>query len=91
MDSEMVLLKFHAEWCSPCKALMKVLQVVLTEQEFADIVLKEINIDEDVEASRKYQIRSIPTLVLLKGDVEVARLVGNQKVDSLREFLLLNI
>lgn len=85
MDNGTTLIKFYAGWCMPCKTLANTLSKILSE--FPDIQLKEVNIDDDVEQSREYKIRSIPTLVLVKDGQEIDRLVGNQSVEQLRKFL----
>lgn len=78
-------LRFHANWCLPCKALEGTLKKVLPE--FPNVVLKEIDIDEDVEQAREFKVRSIPTIILLKDNQEIGRLVGNQDSEKVRKFL----
>jgi thioredoxin 1 len=56
----MELLKFSAEWCGPCKALSKIMKEITFPYP-----VTEIDIDENIELSSKYAIRSVPTLLLV--------------------------
>lgn len=79
------LLKFEAEWCSQCKALAPTLDSVL--KEFPDVELTKVDCEVDEEETLKYGIRSMPTLIYLKDNVEVGRLVGAVPADKIRELL----
>lgn len=59
-----VLIDFWAPWCGPCKALAPVLEEFAKEQDEKVVVVK-INVDESPVAQKTYNIRSIPTLVLV--------------------------
>ena len=65
-----VVVDFWAEWCGPCKAIGPALEEISTEM--GDTVkITKINIDENPEIATKYQIRSIPTLMVFKdGEVQ---------------------
>ena len=69
-----VLIDFYADWCGPCKMLSPVVEEVA--QENTDIKVVKINVDNAQELAVKYQIMSIPTLVVEKGGNEVTRSVG---------------
>jgi thioredoxin 1 len=62
------LIDFWAEWCNPCKKLSPILDEIA--QERTDIELIKVNSDEDANEDllREYDIRSIPTLILLDTD-----------------------
>ena len=63
------LVDFYADWCGPCKVLSPIIEPTKSDLGEGATVLK-VNIDNNVDVARKYQIRSIPTLVLFKeGDV----------------------
>lgn len=61
----MKLLKFYADWCAPCKALSAVIKESNHPHE-----LVEVNADEDFTTLKKYNVKGLPTLVLLDDDGE---------------------
>ena len=65
---------FNADWCGPCKMLSPVVEEVA--QENSNIKVVKINVDESQEIAVKYQVMSIPTLVVIKNGNEVTRSVG---------------
>ena len=77
-----VLLKFSASWCGPCKMLSKVIEGVEL-----NLPVIEIDIDEQFELSNMYQIRNVPTLVLLDNGEEVKRKSGVMQAAQLKEFI----
>lgn len=81
----MKLLKFHAEWCGPCKAMTALIENI---REQIKIPIEEINVDHDVHTRAKYSIRSIPTFVLLNdADEEIKRNVGSMTAGDLLKFI----
>lgn len=77
------LLEFFAPWCAPCRAMRPAVESAL---DGTDIELIDINVDEDPDSARKYEVRAIPTLILIK-DEEIGRLVGGVSLDTIKEFL----
>jgi len=70
-----VLVDFWAEWCGPCKMVAPVLEEIAAEN--ADkITIAKVNIDENPEIARRYQIMSIPTMSVFKDGVVVKSIVG---------------
>ena len=72
-----VLVDFWAEWCGPCQMLGPVIDQIATEQEGKAVVAK-VNIDDAHDLARRYQIQSIPTLIVFKDGEPVQRLNGVQ-------------
>jgi len=70
-----VLVDFWAEWCGPCKMIAPVLEEIANEQEGKLEVVK-LNIDDNLDVTRRFDVMSIPTLILFKEGEPVARIVG---------------
>ena len=74
-SDKLVLLDFYANWCGPCKMLAPVLHEIAEEN--ADTLrVGKINVDEQMELAMRFQVDSIPMLVLFKDGKAVAKTVG---------------
>ncbi|MGD9831173.1 MAG: thioredoxin family protein [Piscinibacter sp.] len=71
-----VALHFRADWCPTCRAQDKALQSLKAEKGL-DITVLSVNYDTEKDMKRRFKISSQSTLVVLKGDKESARLVGD--------------
>ncbi len=69
-----VLLDFWAEWCGPCKMIAPVLEEIAGERD--DIIIAKMNIDDNPEVPTRFGVRSIPTLIIVKGGEVVATTMG---------------
>ena len=80
------ILKFESDSCPQCKALSVTLEKISKENK---IDIKNIDIEEDnnQDLIRKYNIRSIPTLIFLNEDQEYNRLVGNQSYATINKII----
>lgn len=85
-SSEFVVLYFWANWCGPCKTFFPILSKIVSEN--PKIFLKKINVDEEGELLSRFDIRSIPTLILFKNQVHVDTIVGAGSEAKIREDLL---
>lgn len=72
--SGVVLVDFYADWCGPCKMLSPIIDEVAEEN--TDIKVVKVNVDDAQDLAMKYQVMSIPTLVVIKNGEEVNRSVG---------------
>jgi thioredoxin 1 len=70
-----VLVDFWAEWCGPCKMVAPVLDEIAADNP-GKIRIGKINIDENLELARRYEVMSIPTLILFKDGEPQLRIVG---------------
>ena len=85
-----VLLDFWAEWCGPCKMIAPLLDQIADEYEGRLRVVK-LNIDENPQTPPKYNIRSIPTLLLFRDGSVAAQQVGAVSKSQLESFLDANL
>jgi thioredoxin 1 len=83
-----VLVDFYADWCMPCKMLGKVLEQY--ESETDQVKLIKINVDENLEASSAFGVRSIPTIIYMENGEVIDRATGNKTLQQLKEFTKLN-
>ncbi len=85
-----VLVDYWAEWCGPCKMIAPVLDEVAGE--FKDrLKVMKLNIDENAQTPRKYNVRGIPTLMLFKGGDVIAQKTGALPKARLAAFLEANL
>jgi thioredoxin 1 len=70
-----VLVDFWAEWCGPCKMIAPILEQ-LADEEAERLRVAKLNIDENLETARRFEVMSIPTLLLFKDGALVHRIVG---------------
>ena len=70
-----VLVDFWATWCGPCKMIGPIIEEVAEEVKDT-IVVGKVNVDEASDIAARYQVMSIPTLILFKDGKEVKRNVG---------------
>jgi len=80
-----ILIDFWASWCAPCRMMAPVLNELSEEVDKASV--GKLNIDEYQSIAAKYNVRSIPTMIIFKGGKEVDRIVGVKS----KEYLLKQI
>jgi thioredoxin 1 len=69
-----VLVDFWAPWCGPCRLVSPILEEINGDRE--DVVVKKMNIDENMETPASYGILAIPTMILFRNGSEAARIQG---------------
>lgn len=73
-NKEKVLIDFNAEWCGPCRMMAPILEEYVEKHKTIKIV--SVNVDNNSELARKFNVFSIPCLVLIKDGKEINRSVG---------------
>ena len=66
--------KFSAAWCGPCRVLAPMINEV--KKQFTNVKFEEYDIDEYTEQVEKYNIKSVPTVIIEKNGLETERFVG---------------
>lgn len=69
-----VLVDFWAEWCGPCKMIAPILDEIAAEHD--SISIAKVNVDEAGEIAQRYQVMSIPTLLVFNDGEVAKRMVG---------------
>lgn len=70
-----VLVDFWAEWCGPCKMIAPILEEIANEKN-EKLSIAKLNVDDAMNTARRFEVMSIPTLILFKEGEPVARIVG---------------
>ncbi len=81
-----VLVDFWATWCGPCKMVGPIIEE-LSEELKDEIVVAKLDVDQQQEIAVKYQVMSIPTLILFKDGKEVKRSVGFKPKARILDFI----
>jgi thioredoxin 1 len=85
-SGEKTLVLFSAEWCGPCKVIKPSLEKL--EAELSDQVkIVKADISEAEKSTKDFNIKNIPTCVLIKGDKEIARFSGVKNEEQIKKFL----
>ncbi len=85
-----VLVDFWAEWCGPCKMIAPTLAEIASEQK-GKLAIGKLNVDDNPDTARRFDVMSIPTLLVFKDGQQVKRIVGakgkGQLLQDLAEFI----
>ncbi len=79
-----VLVDFNATWCGPCRMLKPILEEYSQD---ATVKILSVDVDKNEELARKYNILSIPCLIVFENGQEIKRNVGMISLDEIKNFV----
>jgi thioredoxin 1 len=78
------VLYFTADWCNPCKKVKPIVEEMNREN---IIKFQLVDVDSEMELAKRFEIRSVPTFILIKDGKEIKRTTGAQTRGQLEEFI----
>lgn len=84
VERGLTLIDFYAEWCGPCKMIAPVLEELASSE---NLNVVKINVDSERELAEKYNIMSIPTLMIFKDGNAVSTKMGFQSKEMLTNWI----
>ena len=86
-STEPVVVDFWAEWCGPCRMIAPALEEIAAGALAGKVKIVKLNVDENPQTASKYNIMSIPTLMLFKGGQLASRQVGAAPKQKLEQWI----
>ena len=87
-NNKFVFVDFWANWCGPCRALAQTIEEIAKEYS-GKVLISKLDVDENPTTAARFQVFSIPTMILFKNGQETERLVGlcpkNRITDTLNK------
>ena len=80
-----MILYFTADWCNPCKQTKPIVEELNREQIMAKFFI--IDVDSEIEMAQDFEIKSVPTFVVIKNNKEIHRVTGAQTRQQLEELI----
>jgi thioredoxin 1 len=79
----LVFIDFYADWCGPCKMIASSVDK-LAEEFQGKVKFARVNIDENPDIARRFDVRSIPTLMIFRSEKPIRRMVGASPIGHYR-------
>ena len=80
-----VIVDFYADWCGPCKMQSPIIDAIANEN--PNIKVGKLNVDENPNTAVKYDVMSIPTILVIKGGQVAKEFVGLTDKDEILRFI----
>jgi thioredoxin-like negative regulator of GroEL len=80
----MKILKFYSDWCNTCKLLSSTIDSIKEEIPFE---IEEVDAINNTVMAKQYNIRGVPTMIIVDGEAEVKRHIGNMTADQIKSFI----
>ena len=80
-----MILYFTADWCNPCKQTRPIVEELNREQIMAKFFI--IDVDSEIEMAQDFEIKSVPTFVVMKDNKEIYRVTGAKTRQQLEELI----
>jgi len=85
-DNDFIIIDFWAPWCGPCKSFAPVYDEL--SEKYPDIVFAKVNTEEQQELAGSFNIRSIPTLMIMREQVVLFSQAGALQASQLEEVIV---
>ena len=85
-EEKLVLIDFYADWCGPCKMLSPVIEELAATTNI-DLVIGKVDVESEADIARKFNVYSIPTLMLVKNKEVIKIETGYKSKQLLEEFI----
>jgi thioredoxin len=86
-QKQYVVYDFWAEWCGPCKAYTPTFERLEAKYKRSNVTFRRVNVDEDRETAKRFNIHAIPTVIVTADDKEVGRFQGGAHEKDLQKAL----
>ena len=86
-STEPVVVDFWAEWCGPCRMIAPALEEIATGALSGKVKIVKLNVDENPKTAAKYNVMSIPTLMVFKNGEMASRQVGAAPKAKLEQWI----
>lgn len=87
LDQDITLVDAYATWCGPCKMIEENVTSISNK---LNIKLVRVDVDDNIDVARKYQIMSIPTLLLFKNKDLIGTSIGYKEKEEIENWILKN-